>query len=434
VALLPITFYSAHLGILLWIWIAILPPVDLMYGALGVVLPFNKLAAASVFYVLVARQPEKRFYFDLLLGVTAVYGVLVTISYLASVENAAGDLQYDKFWKELVLMVLITGLMYTRHRLHQVLLVVSIALGFYMAKEGLIFLATAGGHNVEGSSSMGDNNGLALAILMTIPLLLWVASNTGDRWIRLGMYITAAMGAVTVIATYSRGGFVGMIALGLMLLKGNKYKVRSIIGIAIAAYVLSQLMPQDYVERINTIKEASDDQSFMTRLVAWKVNLLLALDHPFLGGGPYASLALPNWFAYVAEQSTWLFESPIIYRTYVAHSIYFQVLGDTGFVGLFLFMSMIATALVMTIRTQRRARKRPDLAWAVGLARAIQISIVVYLVCGAALSNVYFELLYIVLAVTSRTHRTVVEMTAAQNVPARAAPQGRLVPAYGRAV
>jgi probable O-glycosylation ligase (exosortase A-associated) len=366
--------------------------------------------------------------------VTAVYGVLVTISYLASVENAAGDLQYDKFWKELVLMVLITGLMYTRHRLHQVLLVVSIALGFYMAKEGLIFLATAGGHNVEGSSSMGDNNGLALAILMTIPLLLWVASNTGDRWIRLGMYITAAMGAVTVIATYSRGGFVGMIALGLMLLKGNKYKVRSIIGIAIAAYVLSQLMPQDYVERINTIKEASDDQSFMTRLVAWKVNLLLALDHPFLGGGPYASLALPNWFAYVAEQSTWLFESPIIYRTYVAHSIYFQVLGDTGFVGLFLFMSMIATALVMTIRTQRRARKRPDLAWAVGLARAIQISIVVYLVCGAALSNVYFELLYIVLAVTSRTHRTVVEMTAAQNVPARAAPQGRLVPAYGRAV
>ncbi|MBV8913391.1 MAG: putative O-glycosylation ligase, exosortase A system-associated [Acetobacteraceae bacterium] len=434
VALLPITFYSAHLGILLWIWIALLPPIDLMYGSLGVILPFNKLAAASVFYLLLAKQPEKRFYFDFFIGAVAFYGLLVTLSYLfAPVANGAADNQYDKFWKELVLAILITGLMFTRHRLHQVALVWSIALGFYMAKEGLIFLLTAGGHHVEGSGVTGDNNGLALAILMTIPMLLYVANYTAEYWVRVGMYVTAVLGAVTVVASYSRGGFVGLVALGFMLLKGSRHKVRAIVGIAVLAIILYHLMPQDYLARMDTIKEASEDESFTIRLVAWKINFLMALDHPFLGTGPFGSIALQNWFTYVATASTWLFPTPIIYRTFVAHSIYFQVLGDTGFLGFFAFMLMLLTALAYTIRTQRLARKDPALRWAADLARATQISIVMYLVCGAALSNVYFEVLYIVLAVISRNHQTVLEATAAQRLPARIVPRGA-VPAFSRAI
>src|SRR6185312_3180735 len=123
--------------------------------------------------------------------------------------------------------LLITGLMHTRHRLHQVTLMVGVAFGFVMVKEAIIFLLTAGGHKVEGLGVTGDNNGLALAILMTIPLLLNVGKYTVDRWVRLAIYITAGLGAVTVIASYSRGGFVGLVALGVMLLKGNKSKVRT---------------------------------------------------------------------------------------------------------------------------------------------------------------------------------------------------------------
>jgi len=145
------------------------------------------------------------------------------------VPSFAADNQYDKFWKIMVLAGLISGLMFTRHRLHQIALVISVTLGFYMAKEGLIFLLTAGGHHVEGSSATGDNNGLALAILMIIPLLLYAANYTADRWIRLGMYITAVLGAVTVVASYSRGGFIGLLALGVMLLKGSRHKFRGLI-------------------------------------------------------------------------------------------------------------------------------------------------------------------------------------------------------------
>ena len=163
--LLPITFFSAHLGVLLWIWVALLPPADVLYGRFGVVLPFNKLVAASTFFVLIASQCKKDFYRDRLITLVILYGIVVTLSYMfAEYASPSADLQYDKFWKEVVLFFLLTGVMFTRHRLHQVALVTSIAFGFIMVKEALIFLLTAGGHQITTLGTYGDNNGLALAL------------------------------------------------------------------------------------------------------------------------------------------------------------------------------------------------------------------------------------------------------------------------------
>lgn len=431
--ILPISFLSAHIGVLLWIWVAILPPANLLYGLSGIVLPFNKIIAAIVFFVLITSQCKKDFYRDKLITLVVLYGIVVTLSYLfAEYATPSSDLQFDKFWKEVVLFFLITGLMFTRHRLHHVALITSIAFGFVMVKEALIFLLTAGGHTIQALWTVGDNNGLALALLMVIPLLLFCAKYTAEHWVRIGMYVTAGLGTVTVIATYSRGGFIGLIVLGLMLLKGSKYKVRAIVGVGILAVMLYALMPDQYLDRIHTIKEAGSDSSFEIRLLAWKINYLLAVDHPFLGVGPYGSLAWSNWMLHMGEATQWLFPSPLILNSFVAHSIYFQVLGDTGFIGLFLFVLILATAIIKTIQTQRLARKDPALEWTGELARATQISMAVYCVSGAALSLVYFELLYIILAVISRNHRTAVQLAAAHQVPKGEFAQG-LAPAYRKA-
>ena len=108
------------------------------------------------------------------------------------------------------------------------------------------------------------------------------------------------------------------------------------------------------------------------------------------------------------------------------------MLGDTGFIGLFLFLAMLATAIIKTIQTQRLVRRDPSLEWAGELARTTQISMAVYCVSGAALSLVYFELLYIVLAVISRNHRTAVQLAAANQAPRSEFAQGP-VPAYRKA-
>ena len=431
--ILPLTLVSTHIAISVWIWVALLPPNDLLYGRLGIVLPFNKLAAAAAFFVLFTSQAKKDFYTDKLIMLIIAYGLIVTLSYiLCPYDSSFSDLQYDKFWKELVLFFLITGVMFSRHRLHQVALVISIAFGFVMIKEGLIFLLTAGGHKIEAIGTVGDNNGVAMALLMAIPLLLYCAKYTADRWVRLGMYVTVALGTVTVVATYSRGGFIGLLVLGLMLLKGSKYKFRALVAVGILGIVLFALMPDNYLDRIGTISDATSDDSFAIRLLAWKINYLMALDHPFFGNGLYASLNWANWSSHLGVATTWLFTSPLVLRTFVAHSIYFQVLGDTGFVGLFLFLGILLTALFKTIQTQRLAHRDPALEWSADLARATQISLAVYCVSGGALSLVYFELLYILLAMISRNHRTAAQLATPTTVSRNIAAPQRMAPAYAR--
>ena len=407
VFLLPLCFVATHAALLIWIWVALVPPAEMIYGTFLPALAFNKLVAAGALFALIATQDRKDFYRDTIITLVALFTLQVTASYFAAEYTyPINDVQYDKFWKEIVLFLLITGVMYNQHRLHQAVLVICVSLGFLMVKEALIFLLTAGGHQISGTGSLGDNNGVALALLMAIPLLLYCAKYTAEYWVRFGMYVTAGLGIVTVIATYSRGGFVGLLAMGLMLLKNSKYKFRAIVALVVIGLIILAALPANYIDRINTIRDASSDGSFEIRLLAWKINYMLALDHPWLGVGPYGSLIWENWTSELGQAVTYLFPSPLIMRTFVAHSIYFQVLGDTGFIGLFLFLAILGTALLKTVQTQRLARRDPALEWAGDLARATQISLVVYLVAGAALSLIYFELIYIVLAIVSRTYRT----------------------------
>lgn len=385
-----------------------LPPTDNLYGTFGV-LPFNKIVVAIAVFTLFTKQVKNDFYFDKFMAVILLYSVVVTLSYfLAETNNASADLQYDKFWKELVLFFMISGIIYSKHRLYQAVLVFSTGFGFLMVKEGLIFLLTAGGHKIDGTGAVGDNNGVALALLMTIPLILFCAKYALLKHVKIAFYVVAALGTVTIIATYSRGGFVGLVALGLMLLKGSKYKVRSIVFVSIIALILYSLAPDTYVSRIDTISSATDDNSFATRLLAWKINTLLAIKHPILGVGLYGCVDYTNWISEMPIARNWLFESPLVLRSFVAHSIYFQALGDTGFTGFILFITILLSSLFKLRKTEKLVRGNSDLIWLGELARALKMSMIVYMISGAALSLLYFEPLYIILALSSRVHRLAV--------------------------
>lgn len=101
-------------------------------------------------------------------------GLLATISwYTAIVPGPDTDDLYQKLIKEIVLFLAITTVMMTRHRIHLVIIIV-LSIGFFSVKEGLIFALTAGGHKIMGSGAIGDNNALATAMLMIIPMLYYL--------------------------------------------------------------------------------------------------------------------------------------------------------------------------------------------------------------------------------------------------------------------
>jgi hypothetical protein len=78
-----------------------------------------------------------------------------------------------------------------------------------------------------------------------------------------------------------------------------------------------------------------------------------------------------------------------------AHSIYFEVLGDQGIVGLAIFLAIAVSTVLHAGRVIRACRGSLEFGWAGELARMIRVSVIAYLVGGAALSLAYLDIYYV---------------------------------------
>lgn len=210
------------------------------------------------------------------------------------------------------------------------------------------------------------------------------------------------MCVVCVIATASRAAFIGLAFLSMVFILGSRRKVSGLLLLVVIAGAGSQLVSNDWVERMNSIQSANDDNSFMGRVSAWKVSTAVAFERPLFGGGFHAIQQTDVWSAHRSEaiQLDVLPTAIPGISAHAAHSIYFEILGDLGFIGLTLFLTLFWMTWRNAVVVRRLVRRslRPDLAWAGSLAGALQASLLVFLIGGASLSAAYFDIDYLLVA------------------------------------
>jgi len=306
-----------------------------------------------------------------------------------------------------------------RLQIHAMVIVICMGMGIHGALEGLKYIDSGGGHKVVAPPSIGDNNYLAMATLMVMPLLVYLFRYSESRLIRFS-FIGALLACFAgVVATASRGGTVGLAVLGLFLIWHSRRKMLSLLVVASLAGALMSYAPQQWLERMDTITAATESDSFMTRVSSWKLNTIMALDRPLVGGS-YS--ALENWAIFDIYKLKFhrldgIIASPEPTIAFAAHSIYFQTLGDLGFPGLFLFMGILFTGFRNIHHVLRYTRNDESLIWARDLAVLFRLSLIVFMVCGALLSAAYFELLYIMLTQVSVLRHHLEETTVAATRP-----------------
>ena len=149
---------------------------------------------------------------------------------------------------------------------------------------------------------------------------------------------------------------------------------------------------------MGTIETYDEDASAMGRIEAWTLAWQVATSN-FMGGG---------------------FDALVVLGSRDVHSIYFEVLSEHGFVGLFLFLSILAFTWLSAGWIIRRAKKHADLKWAENLARMLQVSGVAYCTSGAFLGLAYFDFIYLLVAITVATRQLVAQHIAGlEPVPRR---------------
>lgn len=413
---IPLAMSDVFIAYLLWAWTSELGPNYYLYGFMSAV-HFNLVFAAIALIGLLfgtRRMPSNFSSAQKWLLVFLLHASLCAL--FAYDPNRFNSKVYGDLVKTLLFCLVMPAFVKERLHVHALLAVLALGLGFHGLVEGAKFIASGGGHKVQGvaASMISDNNLFAVGELMVIPILFYLYQYSEHRLVRFGFLAMFAVTAFSVVGTFSRGGFIGLVTVGLKLVLSSRRKVLSLLAVSAVALVLFQFAPDTWFARIDTINNADQDTSFMGRVTAWKISTVIALHNPFVGGGFHAIQA-PQVWATFREAIGFLDFIPtpppeIIPRA--AHSIYFEVLGDTGFIGLFLFLAIWVNSWRTTRWIRQATQGRQELLWVRDLSDMLQVCLLVYAISGAALSMGYFELFYIYVALIAVLKQYIVTQTA----------------------
>lgn len=381
------------IGVMLWTWLSIMNPHRFTWG-FAYSAPLAALAAGSTLLGLVfTRERQNPFQ-----GTPVIWFVLLTL--WMTVSWALGyDPQGDyEMWTRVMKINFMTliALMLLSNKYHLLAFawVATASVALLGAKGGVFTLLHAGNYRVWGppGSFIGGNNEFAVALVMTIPLLHFLQLQLTKAWQRHLMTLTMLLCAAAALGSHSRGALLAVIAMGAVLWWRSRRKLLMGLGILVVGVLLLPMMPEEWWSRMDTIETYDQDASAMGRINGWLVALDVARNYFFGGGMSYQhQLFFSLWGTYNTD---------II----AAHSIYFQMLGNHGFVGLALYLGFGISTYWQAGWLRRQAQLIPQARWAADLGSMVQVSLIGFAVGGAFLSLQYFDLPYdlMVLVVLAR--------------------------------
>ena len=396
----PLALRHTFVAYLLWGWSGLIALDYYLYGfmiSVPYVQIFALIAMGSWFWTKdPERQPFQPNRTMALLLVFWAHGLLSAIFAYPGLNNNWND--FSNLSKTLLFCALMPMIVTSRFRIHAMVLMIVFTLAFHGVLDGLKFLSSAGAHTARGIGKFGDNNLFALVLVMVLPLIYYLYQYSAKRWVRLSFAFTGLLTVLTIIATSSRGGFAGVAAVAIFIVLQSRRKLVGILAIVVVGVMVLQLAPESWRERMDTIKSAEEDSSFLGRVSAWKVSSAVALAHPVLGGGFRVIENAATWDRFRNSPSLLDFvATPPVYGFKAAHSIWFQVLGDGGLVGLALFIGLLFNAFLTRRKIKAIASKDEANKWATDLADMIGAALFAYIVSGSLLSAAYSETPYILL-------------------------------------
>ena len=377
----------------LWAWISVMTPQTMTYSfALG--FPFAQVVAVAALLVVAFTAKKQRLPLNSLTGLWLALLVWMSVTSLFSMAPDGWTSERWIFVMKIQLMLFVSlMLVRTGQELRILVFVVTLSLAYFGIKGGIYTLRGGGAGRVwgPGNSLLGGNNELAVGLVMILPFLYWMRQTLDHKWIKRGLTITLVLCVFSILGSQSRGALLAVLVVGLFIGAKSAYPARMTVGLLALVAAAIAFMPSTWNQRMDTIKTYEEDDSSMSRIYTWRTLTNAALARPLVGAG-FRADNRAVFSAYAPEGREWEFMRG---RVLVAHSIYFQMLGEHGFVGLALYFAFWGTVWRQATRIARQATALPDLAnWMPLLMRMTQVSLLGFAAGGAFLSLAYLDLTF----------------------------------------
>lgn len=268
---------------------------------------------------------------------------------------------------------------------------------------------------------LGDENDFGMEMNVAVPFAFFLYQGTRsmrDKALHLTMLGLFVMSSV---ATFSRGGFIGLIVVGAFCWFYSPKKVRSLLLVACVVLLVFVAAPQEYWDRINTI---TDDNTTETgtagqRMFTWGIGWEMFLANPILGVG---QANFPWTIGEYMGGRTWQTKS-LAGRQ--AHSLYFTLLPELGLVGAVLFGGMVylnykdirlchslveQRRMAHKQRNEQEAHNLETVAW---FGNAMLGALVGYLITSTFISTLYYPTFWILTALMVALRNTTASLAGA---------------------
>jgi O-antigen ligase len=261
------------------------------------------------------------------------------------------------------------------------------------------------GESARSSGAKGDPNSFAAYLLVAIPLVLVVASDSTRPRSRYFFFGTAALMVGAVMSTLSRGALLTLLvliaAIAILparrsLFRSRGQKVLVVAGIVVVSGLAFLMTASTFAPRLDSI--LTSDTAGSGRLSLWKAAVHSAKDRPILGLG-YGAFKDSSYELLVTTPGVDLVHFDPGLEGHFAHSTYLETLAELGIPGLLLFLGvLIATAL--ELRAIARIAHRSGATFLARVANALLIGLLAWSTSAALLSMETARPLWILIGMT----------------------------------
>lgn len=391
------------LWVLLYVYIDILAPQRIGYSLITS-LPVSLIAFAAAFggWLVLDRKEGGRFSVRQGLMLALLVYCWWTTGHADFPEEAAT--KWDWVWKALLFAIFLPFTLTTRARIEALALMLVLTVATIVIGTGMKTILGGGGYQnlkffVNDNSGIYESSTLATVAIGLIPMIWWFTRHGTvfrPHWLVTGFAVALTFACLLVpIGTEARTGLLCIAALGVLLLRYTKRRIMFIAGAGALGLAALPFLPQSYYERMATLAQPSGDESASTRVAVWQWTLDYVAEKPTGGGfDAYRS----NSFTYVMPvkevdgNTTTVTYQQVEDKGRAFHSSFFELLGEQGWPGLLIWLSLHALGLWQMERIYRRWKgaEAEAEAWISPFAASLQMGALIYLV-GATFQGIGYQ-------------------------------------------
>lgn len=253
---------------------------------------------------------------------------------------------------------------------------------------------------------VGDPNAYALTLVVLLPLVVYAYRHARARLERITAGIAAAAIVAAALLTYSRGAYLTLAILLLVLLAARFVSGRFVAAVLLVGILALPFLPGSYVTRITSIAQAAtailpgqggtgvSDPSIVGRSSYVWAGAAIIRDHPILGIGTN------NFPLYYQEYARPL--GVVLTRDARApHDLYLEVATETGLLGAAAFGVLVLSLCVVLRRCWRTSGQSQEMR---ELALAVALALFGYLVGSIFLHSAFWRFAWLLVGFALACH------------------------------